>query len=132
GNPDFRTLLARVKDVTLDAYANADVPFEQLVEMLKPPRDTARTPLFQEMFNLHNEPAGRLEFPGLTAMPVGVERSTAKFDLTVSLTETAEGLVVNLEYRLDLSTPSWAEHVAEDFEAVRRTAVRDPDEHLST
>ena len=110
GNPDFLELLSRVKKACLDAYAHQDVPFEKLVEELKPERSTAHTPIFQIMFNLHNEPHRGVEFDGVDARFVGLDRGTSKFDLTVSVSETSEGLLVGLEYSTDLfdeATISW-------------------------
>ncbi len=86
--------------------SHADVPFEQLVEVLKPPRSTGRSPLFQVLFNLHSEPAGQLQLSGLEATPMAVDRGTAKFDLSVSLSETAAGLAVSFEYSTDLFLPA--------------------------
>ena len=93
GNPSFRDLLTRVKKSALGAYAHQDLPFEKLVDELNPQRDTSRTPIFQVMFNLHNEPGQALAFDGLEIKPVGVDRGTAKFDLTVSLTESDRGII---------------------------------------
>ena len=131
GNPRFRTLLQRVKHTTLDAWTHADVPFEQLVEVLKPPRSTGRSPLFQVLFNLHNEPAGHLQMTGLTATPLAVDRGTAKFDLSVSLSETAAGLALSFEYSTDLFIASSMHRMLDDFAALLAAVVADPDATLA-
>ncbi len=132
GNPRFRELLQRVKHSTLDAWAHADLPFEQLVEVLKPPRSTGRSPLFQVLFNLHNEPAGRLELSGLEATPLAVDRSTAKFELSVSLSETAAGLAVSFEYSTDLFLAASMQRMLDDFATVLAAVVASPDAPLAS
>jgi amino acid adenylation domain-containing protein len=132
GNPRFRELLQRVKHTTLDAWMHADVPFEQLVEVLKPPRSTGRSPLFQVLFNLHNEPAGRLELSGLEATPLAIDRGTAKFDLSVSLSETAAGLAVSFEYSTDLFNATSMQRMLDDFAALLATVVVTPDAPLAS
>ncbi|MDH3715701.1 MAG: condensation domain-containing protein, partial [Gammaproteobacteria bacterium] len=102
GNPAFATLLARVKHTALDAYAHQDLPFEKLVDALNPPRDTSRTPVFQVMFNLHNEPEQKLQLDGLHVTRFGTDRKTAKFDLSLAVSERVDGLFCNLEYNTDL------------------------------
>ncbi len=89
---DFHTLLRQVRQHMLDAYAHQDVPFEQLVEVLQPERNTSYTPLFQVMLTLHNTPMNELALPGLSMSAVTSENATAKFDLTLSLTESKDGL----------------------------------------
>ncbi|MFY2561712.1 amino acid adenylation domain-containing protein [Corallococcus terminator] len=103
GNPSFRQLLAQVREVTLGAYAHQDVPFEKLVQELQPERDLSRAPLFQVMFILQNAPVSSIRLPGLRmeAAEAG-GGSTAKFDLTLSLSESAEGLSGVLEFNTDL------------------------------
>ena len=90
GGQSFHELLAQVRSTTLDAYAHQDVPFVQLVELLKPERHTSHSPLFQVMLVLQNTPQGALELPGLTLEPVQVQGTTAKFDLTLNITETTQ------------------------------------------
>jgi amino acid adenylation domain-containing protein/non-ribosomal peptide synthase protein (TIGR01720 family) len=99
GNPPFLQLLAQVREVTLGAYAHQEVPFEKLVQELQPERDPSRTPLFQVMFILQNAPVSSLSLPGLRMEATGSGGgSTAKFDLTLSLSESAEGLTGVLEF----------------------------------
>ncbi|MHC5720978.1 MAG: condensation domain-containing protein, partial [Nostoc sp.] len=93
GNPSFQQLLGRVRKVALEAYAHQDLPFEQLVEKLQPVREPSYTPLFQVVFVLQNAPLEALELPGLTLSPLEVEDGTAKFDLTLFMNSTEQGLI---------------------------------------
>ncbi|MBM0274427.1 non-ribosomal peptide synthetase [Micromonospora tarensis] len=81
GDPDFRTLVDRVRAVDLAAYANQDVPFERLVEQLNPARSLARNPLFQVLVSLTADGAGELALPGLSMTPLTVRSGVTKFDL---------------------------------------------------
>ncbi len=101
-NPTFSELLERVQQMSLDAYAHQDLPFEQLVEALQPQRSLSHHPLFQVMFVLHNAPTPTLELPELTLTPLERERTVAKFDLTLSMSETDTGLIGIWEYNSDL------------------------------
>jgi len=102
GNPTFRELLGQVREMTLGAYAHQDVPFEMLVDELQPERDLSRTPLFQVMFVLQNAPMPLQGQSGLTFSPLEVDSRTAKFDLTLFMVETAQGLSGAWEYNTDL------------------------------
>ena len=102
GQPSFRELLGRVREVCLGAYAHQDVPFERLVEELQPERSLSQTPLYQVMFVLQNAPAGVLQLPGLRLSPVPAPVTTAKFDLVLTLVESAAGLSGTVEYSRDL------------------------------
>src|SRR6185436_503305 len=81
GDPTFAELLGRVRRIALGAYAHQDLPFERLVEELRPERRLSHNPLFQVMFSLQNAPGGRIDLPGLTLAPLGFELPVAKFDL---------------------------------------------------
>src|SRR6218665_2370313 len=92
GDPSFRALLGRVRQVALAAYAHPDVPFEKLVEELKPQRELSHAPLFQVMLALRQDALPELSLPGLTSVrELEVDTGTAKFDLTLSLAETRQG-----------------------------------------
>ncbi len=101
-DPTFRELIGRVREVALGAYAHQDVPFEKLVERLKPERNLSHTPLFQVMFGFQNARRESVEFPGLSMSPLQVDNGTAKFDLFLSLVEEAGSIRGALEYNTDL------------------------------
>src|SRR6185503_9960195 len=90
GDPTFRELVGRVKEVALGGYLHQDVPFEKLVEELQPERHTSHSPLYQVMFELQNAPMGGLELPGLGLELVPADNEAAKFDLTLNLYEVGE------------------------------------------
>ena len=91
GNPSFRDVIGRVREVALNAYAHQDMPFEKLVEELEPERDLSRQPLFQVMFAVQNAPIRPLELPNLTISPMQLETTTTRFDLELTVWETEEG-----------------------------------------
>ncbi len=108
GDPSLRTLLTRVRDRTLDALGNQDVPFDRLVEELAPVRAPGRHPLFQVMVLAETAAAGADPgFPGLVTSVEPVGTGAAKFDLTLVLREGPAGVTCVLEYaeaRFDRST----------------------------
>ena len=91
GNPDFMTLLRRVRVNALGAYTHQDLPFEQIVAVLQPQRDPARSPLFQVLFAMQNAPLPAIESPDLSMTPLEPDTGTAKFDLALFATEKPEG-----------------------------------------
>jgi amino acid adenylation domain-containing protein len=102
GDPTFKELLGQVRETALGAYAHQDLPFEKLVEELKPERSLSHSPLFQLMFVLQNAPAGHRELSGLELSPVRLENNTTKFDLSLSLSEQSNRIKGSLEYSTDL------------------------------
>jgi len=98
----FNDLLALVKDVTLQGYVNQDIPFEKLLESIPVERTLAYSPLIQVMFILQNNQKPALNLSDIQATPVDIDVNFAKFDLTLSLTETTTGLDGEIEYATDL------------------------------
>ena len=118
GNPSFLDLLARVRAVALGGYAHQDIPFEKLVEALRPQRSLSYNPLFQVMFIFQNAPIPTIELPGLTFCPQEVDGGTSKFDLKLSLWETTDGLAGSLEYKTDLFDADTIAKMVEQFEQI--------------
>ncbi|MFL6253470.1 MAG: amino acid adenylation domain-containing protein [Pyrinomonadaceae bacterium] len=130
GNPTYRELLGRVREVTLGAYAHQDLPFEQLVDALRPERSLRHAPLFQVKLVLQNNPIGSYELPGLTISPVTVESVAAKFDLTLLMGEEPDGLNGHFEYNADLFEAATVARFGESFEALLRAVVARPGARL--
>jgi amino acid adenylation domain-containing protein len=130
-NFSFRELLVQVREVTLEAYAHQDLPFEKLVEELQPQRDLSRTPLFQVMFVLQNTSIPTLEIPGLTLNPLDFDSRTAKFDLTLVMGETDEGMIGSLEYNSDLFYGTTIDRMLGHFQTLLEGIIASPEQRLS-
>ncbi|MEV0503745.1 amino acid adenylation domain-containing protein, partial [Streptomyces spectabilis] len=128
GDPTFHTLLERVRDSDLSAYAHQDLPFERLVEALNPARSMARHPLFQVMLTLQNTELPHTELDGLTARPEPVAATAAKFDLSLTLGQDLDG---ELEYSADLFDTETARFLADSFGRFLAGAVADPGARVS-
>ncbi|WP_045739308.1 condensation domain-containing protein [Xanthomonas sp. MUS 060] len=99
GSPTLAAqLLASVKARALQAQAHQDIPFEQVVELVQPPRSLAHTPLFQVMFAWQNAPQGELDLGAIEASGLRAIQTSAQFDLSLSLVESNEGIVGSLIY----------------------------------
>src|SRR5216683_2242299 len=131
GDPSVREMLRRVREVCLGAYAHQDLPFERLVEDLNPKRDLSREPLFQVMLVLQNAPIGELRMGGLELTGVPQEGVTAKFDLTLSMGESEEGLRGVMEYATDLYERATIERMLGHWERVLEEMVAKPEERIS-
>ncbi|MFN6560834.1 MAG: amino acid adenylation domain-containing protein [Nostoc sp. ChiSLP01] len=126
-NPSFENLLAQVRETTLKAYEHQYVPFEQVVEALQPQRSLSYPPLFQVMFVLQNTPKSELELPGCTWCELNQESTIARFDLTLTITETDRGLVGSWEYNTDLFDGSTIERMAAHFHNLCSAIVANPE-----
>jgi amino acid adenylation domain-containing protein len=131
GDPGFGTLLPRVRRATLAAYAHQDVPFERLVEELAPERSLAWSPIFQVLFALQNAPMPPLELPGLTLAPFAIERRTAQFDLSLSLWETEDGFLGEIEHNRDLFDGTTVDRLGRQLGELLQRALDEPERPLS-
>src|SRR5215212_7985764 len=127
GNPTFRELIGRVKEVAVSAYAHQDLPFEKLVEELNPARDVSQTPVFQVMFGMQNAPRAAADLHNLNVRRIPTEVRTAKFDLTLLLSDTASGLSGWFEYNADLFESSTIERLRNHFENLLANVAATPD-----
>ncbi len=131
GDPSFLELLERVREEALGAYAHQDVPFERLIEELQLPRDVSRSALFQVAFVLQNTPSQELTLPELSLTATPVETETAKFDLTLEVTEVRRGLALVIEYNTDLFDGSTVMRLLEHYQVLLRGIVAAPDLAIS-
>ncbi|HLM67980.1 MAG TPA: amino acid adenylation domain-containing protein, partial [Longimicrobium sp.] len=130
GDPRFRQVLRRVRDVTLGAYEHQDVPFGRVVEALAPERSASHSPLFQVLFvQEEGEPLG--EIPGLRMRREDAESGTSKFDLTLSFTTDADGIGGSLEYSTDLFDPGTITRMIAHLWHVLEQVAEDADPRLS-
>ncbi|MBW4619918.1 MAG: amino acid adenylation domain-containing protein [Cyanosarcina radialis HA8281-LM2] len=131
GNPTFRDCLVRVRDGVLAAYNHQQVPFGKLVETLQPERGLSYSPLFQVMFALQNTPMPSLKFSGLTLTPLTVDNGTAKFDLTLDLSATPNGIDGFIEYSTDLFDGETIARMVGHLQTLLEAIVANRDRQLS-
>ncbi|HEY0546992.1 MAG TPA: amino acid adenylation domain-containing protein, partial [Pyrinomonadaceae bacterium] len=131
GDPGFRELLKRVREVTLGAYAHQDLPFEKLVEELQPERNLSRNPIFQVMLALQNAPMPALELPGLTLRTQEFESLTTRFDLEFQLWDLPEGIQGYLFYSTDLFDESTIALLLSHFQKLLEEIIKSPDVPVS-
>ncbi|MDZ8228014.1 amino acid adenylation domain-containing protein [Nostoc sp. ChiVER01] len=131
GNPSFREFLSRVREVTLNAYAHQDLPFEKLVEALQPERDLSRNPLFQVMFILQNAPTPVKEVSGLNLRALEIDGGTSEFDISVSISEFEQELTGFWEYNTDLFDSSTIKRLIDNFHTLLESIVSNPNQNIS-
>jgi amino acid adenylation domain-containing protein len=131
GDPSFREVLRRAREVTLGAYEHQEVPFERLVAELQPERSLSHTPLFQVILTLQTAGGGIDALPGLEVSPVEAERVSAKFDLSLELTPTPRGLRGGLTYPTDLFERSTIDRMLGHLSRVLEQVAADADVRLS-
>ena len=127
----FLDLLARVREVALEAQAHAEVPFEMLVEALQPERSLSHTPIFQVMFVLQNTPLPEFSMAGLRVSKLEVEETQTKFDLMLTLKETPNGLTGSLQYSTELFTRERMQRLLGHFTQLLNGIVANPDARVS-
>ncbi|GAA2814561.1 amino acid adenylation domain-containing protein [Kitasatospora sp. CM 4170] len=131
GNPTFRELLGRVRESALAAYAHQDVPFERIVEEVRPDRDAGgRTPFANLLLVLQNTPETAIELHGLRMEVAAVDTGTAKFDLHLQVTETPQGLTGLADYSTELYEERTVRRFVDQWLHLLAAAVAAPDTRL--
>lgn len=131
GNPTFIELLRQVREVSLEAYEHQDLPFEKLVEELKPERSLGYSPLVQVLFALQNMDRGLPEVSDLSVSRESIDISTAKFDLILFMYEVDTELHALLEYNTDLFDPATIVRMIGHFGNLLKGIASDPAQRLS-
>jgi hypothetical protein len=126
GDDSFDTLLTQMRETVLEAQANQDLPFERLVEALRPARSTSRMPLFQVLFSCMDGEGERLELPGLVMSNFGALNGTAKLDLELLIIETRRRLSATFHYDTDLFEEATVARMSRRFESLLRRVVAEP------
>ncbi|MFN8008648.1 MAG: amino acid adenylation domain-containing protein [Terriglobia bacterium] len=131
GNPSFQQVLAQLSQSALGAYEHQDLPFEKLVEIMQPQRDRSHSPLFQVMLALQNAPLPSLQLAGLNFDFLPLHSGTSKFDLTLYMAETEEGLRADWEYNTDLFDAATIARMAGHFQTLLEGIVMQPAARVS-
>jgi amino acid adenylation domain-containing protein len=126
-NPAFCELLKRVREIALGAYSNQDLPFEKLVEELRPQRDLGRSPFFQVMFIFRNTPAREWSLPGLEISEEKVAIDRELFDITLMMKPNRNGMQAVILYRRDLFDPNLIARFSSHFENLLQSIVNNPE-----
>jgi len=128
----FLDFLKEVKADSIRIYDNQDVPFEKVLDELKVPRDASHNPLFQVMFTLQSETTNSPEFAGLEFTPIEIANKTTKYDLTLGITVTKDGLNTVFQYNTDLFEQTTIELMAHHFSTLIQQITAAPDKDIST
>jgi uncharacterized protein YbdZ (MbtH family) len=127
GDPTFRELLSRVRESAIEAYEHQDIPFEKLVEEIRPERDLSRSPITQVLFALQNVPRQGRDLPGLTTRRVDIKSESALFELSLYTWEEKEVLRARLHYNTDLFDADSITRMLEHYKVLLQGIVRNPD-----
>ncbi|PRT07964.1 non-ribosomal peptide synthetase [Bacillus wiedmannii] len=129
-NITFREFLKQTRDMSLDAFANQDIPFEKLVEVLKPERDSSYSPLFQVMFVLQNSFNLQSELTEFSTSYEVLDSKASKVDLTLTFTPNQDGLVGVLEYNTDLFKSETILQMTKCYVTLLENILKNPDEKI--
>ncbi len=130
GNPNFQELLGRVKQTALEAYANQEIPFDQVVDELGLERKLSHSPLFQVMFNWENTALTEIQLHEAKLSFVPLHNEVAKFDLTLSMGPRGDGLAASLEYNTDLFERATIERMADHLLNLLQSIVENPNQGI--
>jgi len=132
GNPIFSELVAQVRETTLSAFGNSDVPFEKVVEVLQPERNLSYNPIFQVMFSVIKAAVQSHSFGNLEALPYIVEPNTSIFDLSMTIIEGVDGIWwAQIEHNTDLFASKDIARLLSDYTTLLQAAVSHPEKRIS-
>ncbi len=132
GKMSFREVIEQVRKICINAYNHQDLPFEQLIEMLQPERSLSYTPLFQVMFGLHEATFDEFHLPGLTFTPLSRDFYTSKFDLSLDIVDTPQGLRCLFEYSTDLFVKETVQRMSVHFQQTLAALLTVSDASIDT
>jgi non-ribosomal peptide synthetase component F len=130
GNPTFRELVGRVREMALGVYAHEDIPFEMLVQAIRPRRTPGVNPLFQVNLRVSTTRRGVLALQGLEITPLGVDIGFTRFDLALDAQVLDDGIEGYFRYNREMFEPATIAKLADDFTELLREVLARPDEHL--
>ncbi|MCJ7623457.1 MAG: amino acid adenylation domain-containing protein, partial [Anaerolineaceae bacterium] len=131
GNPTFRDYLGRLRKVCLEAFSHQRLPFEELIKELTPMRDPSRNVLFQVMFQLRNTPRDAVQSQSLGIEEMNIRGNSAKFDLTLDITETAYGLDCIFEYNRDIFDAATIKRMMGHYRTLMTGVISNPDAYIT-
>jgi len=131
GNPTFKTLLARVRNLVLDAFTHVGLPFQDLVQELNPVREPNRSLLFQASFVLQNAPNSSLRLGEITGLPITIDAGTSQLDLELEMVESPDGLSGAFTFDLDLFDPATIQRWQKEFKRLLENIAANEEQRLS-
>ena len=131
GDPDFRELLQRTRQVVVHAFDHQDLPFERLADALEVGRDPSRNPVFQVAFTFENATREDIELPGLAVGPLEIETDASLFDFALVVERSGRGLRASFRYMTDLFCAATMAGLLEKLEILLRTAVERPEARVA-
>ena len=131
GNPSFINFLSRVREGSLEAFTNDDLPFDYIVEALHPVRDTSHSPIFQVMFILQNVPIPSTNLPNMKVSPIYLDNGTSKYDLTLTVWESPEGMTCFFEYNTDLFERPTIERMMGHYQTILEGICANPEKRIA-
>jgi amino acid adenylation domain-containing protein len=130
-DPSFRAFLAQTKEATLSALSHQDVPFDRVVEELRPLRSANQSPLVQVMFTLQGAVESTFSLPSVATDPLAIDPGASRFDLTLVAVPRGEQIDLMLEYSTELYAEESARRFLEQFGTLLEEIVADPDRAIS-
>ena len=124
GHASVESFLENIKKTCLSAFENQDIPFEQVVEAINPPRNLSYSPLFQVTFDLQNVPSSALQMSGVTLKPIEQEAIASKFDLSISIEQRENTLVSVWTWNSDLFTQKTIEQLHDHYTLLLDRLIR--------